>query len=261
MSSGNIESYYNIVDEKTATAKGDLSMDKKDLEKILLAHTKFVERKPGGKRADLSGANLSGADHLAWTNLARADLSGADLTWTNLAWTNLAWANLSGANLYGANLYGANLAWANLSDADLSCANLAGANLARAQLVGANLSNAELTGANLYIARLSRKESIRQGMVLAKPMTGYKKTYEGVVIKVEIPAGAVVFSINNSKCRANMATIVDMGEHEVLHSAFVEKFAYRKGQKIVIKDFDLQYNVECAPGFHFFRTLKEAKDH
>ena len=35
----------------------------------------------------------------------------------------------------------------------------------------------------------------------------------------------------------------------------------RLGQEIEIKDFNLMYNVECASGFHFFRTRKEAEEY
>ena len=63
-------------------------MDEKKLKEILSKHLDWLLDKPGGMRANLSGADLSGAD-----------LYGADL---------------SRANLYGANLYGANLSRANL---------------------------------------------------------------------------------------------------------------------------------------------------
>jgi len=40
-----------------------------------------------------------------------------------------------------------------------------------------------------------------------------------------------------------------------------QNFEYRLGQEIEIKDFNLMYNVECASGFHFFRTRKEAEEY
>ena len=149
-------------------------------------------------------------------------------------------ANLEGANLEGANLYGA---------------NLKGANLKGAYLYGANLEGAYLYGAYLY------GEDFRLGKILTEPMTGYKKTHEGVVITAEIPAGAIVFCINGSKCRTNRAKITDMAGHDVLHSQYDNSFEYRLGQEIEIKDFNLMYNVECASGFHFFRTREEAKNY
>ena len=155
----------------------------------------------------------------------------------------------------------ANLAGANLAGANLEYANLAGANLTGANLTGANLEDANLTGANLEDANLAGADKFRLGKVLDEPLTGYKKTREGVVITAEIPAGAIVFCINGSKCRTNRAKITDMEGHEVLHSQYDNSFEYRLGQEINIKSFNLMYNVECASGFHFFRTREEAENY
>ena len=157
-------------------------------------------------------------------------------------------ANLEGAYLKGANLEGANLEGAYLK----------GANLEGAYLEGANLKCANLEGANLECAYL---EDFRLGKILTEPMTGYKKTKEGVVITAEIPVGAIVFCINGKKCRTNRAKITDMEGHEVLHSQYDKSFEYRLGQEIEIKDFNLMYNIECASGFHFFRTREEAENY
>lgn len=140
-------------------------------------------------------------------------------------------------------------------------ANLRDANLRGANLRDANLSNADLRDADLRSANLSNAEKLRLGYILTEPLTGYKKTKEGVVITAEIPAGAVVFSINGKKCRTNRAKITDMEGHEILHSQYDNLFEYRLGQEINIKDFNLMYNVECASGFHFFRTRKEAEEY
>ena len=94
-----------------------------------------------------------------------------------------------------------------------------------------------------------------------EPLVGYKKTNEGVVITAEIPAGAIVFCINGGKCRTNRAKITDMAGHDVLHSQYDNNFEYRLWQEIEIKDFNLMYNVECASGFHFFKTRKEAEEY
>lgn len=176
----------------------------------------------------------------------RADLRRADLRV----------ADLSGADLRGADLSVANLSGAYLSGADLRGANLYGANLRRANLSGAYLSGADLRG-----AYLDEKERYRLGQILKEPLTGYKKTDEGVVITAEIPAGAIVFCINGKKCRTNRAKITDMGGKELLHSQYDNSFEYTLGKEIVIDDFNLMYNVECASGFHFFRTREEAENY
>ena len=186
----------------------------------------------------------------------RADLRGA-----NLYEADLYKADLRGANLYEANLRDANLCGANLRDANLRGADLCGANLYEADLREANLRGADLCGANLRDANLCGAEKMRLGRILTEPITGYKKTQEGVVITAEIPAGAIVFCINGKKCRSNRAKITDMAGREILHSQYDNSFEYRLGQEIEIKDFNLMYNVECTSGFHFFKTRKEAKEY
>ena len=226
-------------------------MTQEELDKIVEQHQHWIHEDVDGweeMRADLSRADLYGAN-LYGANLSRADLSRADLSRANLSRANLYGADLSRADLSGANLYGADLSGANLYGADLYGADLYGANLS-----GADLSRADLYGANLYGAN-----ELRLGKVLDEPLTGYKKTNEGVVITAEIPSGAIVFCINGSKCRTNRAKITDMDGYEVLHSSYDNSFEYRLGQEINIKDFNLMYNVECASGFHFFRTRKEAE--
>ena len=208
-------------------------MTQEELDKILEQHQHWLKE-----------------DCYGWEDM-RANLYGADLYE----------ANLTGANLYEANLTRANLTRANLYEANLTRANLYGADLYGANLMGADLYGANLTGANLYEANLTRANQFRLGKILTEPMTGYKKTKEGVVITAEIPVGAIVFCINGSKCRTNKAKITDMDGHDVLHSQYDNSFEYRLGQEIEIKVFNLMYNVECASGFHFFRTHEEADNY
>jgi len=260
-------------------------MNKKELDRILRMHQHWILHDCEAweqMRADLSMSNLSEADlheadlyqanlsmaTLRDADLRRADLSGADLRHADLRRANLngadlRHADLSGADLHGADLSGATLRGATLRDADLRRANLNGADLhgadlSEADLRGADLSGAYLDFADIYTADFDKKDEIRKGIVLTKPIKGYKKTAEGVVITAEIPASAIVFSINGSKCRTNMATILDMEGHRVLHSQHDPKFTYKLGKKIIITNFDVRYNVECGAGFHFFRTKKEA---
>ena len=194
-------------------------------------------------------------DCKGWEDM-KADLREANLRRADLREANLRWAELHGADLRGADLREANLRWADLRRADLRWANLRGA-----ELRGAELRRADLRGANLRGADLRGADKFRLGKVLDEPLVGYKKTKEGVVITAEIPAGAVVFCVNGSKCRTNKAKITDMDGHDVLHSQYDNSFEYRLGQEIEIKDFNLMYNVECASGFHFFRTRKEAEEY
>ena len=238
-------------------------MDQKTLSEIIERHNHWLKQDVDGwddMRADLTDANLRKVN-LKGANLRGANLMRANLTGTDLSRADLTGASLKGANLAGAYLTEANLMRASLAGADLTGANLKDANLMEANLMEANLAGASLTEANLREANLMEADKIRLGQILTESMTGYKKTEEGVIITAEIPAGAIVFCINGNKCRTNRAKITDMAGHEVLHSQYDKSFEYRPGQEIEIKDFNMMYNVECAPGFHFFRTKKEASEY
>lgn len=148
-----------------------------------------------------------------------------------------------------------------LYDADLYGADLCDTNLCGANLYGANLRGVYLRGADLRDAILSPKEQIRKGIIVEREMTGWKKCKEGVIVKLEIPNGAVVFSINNKQCRTNVAKVIEViGAKEGI-SKHDEKFIYEKGKTLKVDNFDLMYNAECSTGIHFFRTRKEAENY
>ena len=211
-------------------------MTKEELNIILEKHKKWLNDKEGGECANLSYADLSCA------NLRFADLSGADLRYADLSCANLRFADLSCANLSGANLSYANLRYADLS--------------------GANLRYADLSGADLSCADLDKKEQIRKGICLSRKMVGYKKCRNDVIVKLEIPKGAIVFSINNNKCRTNIAKCVaiENGLKQAI-SQQDKNFIYKVGKTYTITDFNCQYNIECAEGIYFFRTKKEAEEY
>ena len=154
---------------------------------------------------------------------------------------------------------------ADLSDQDLRGldfhgANMSGANMSRADTSGANMIGADMSRADMSDVILDDSEKYRLGQILKEPIVGFKKTADGVVITAEIPAGAIVFCINGKKCRTNKAKITDMGGATLLHSSHDHMFTYTLGKLIVIDNFNLMYNVECASGFHFFRTREEAEN-
>ena len=145
-----------------------------------------------------------------------------------------------------------------MPSAKFICCNMDSAELRMATLNGVEFTETDMEYASLEDTVMDESELIRKGKILDAPVTGYKKTRCGDILEAEIPAGAIVFSINNQKCRTNRARIVNTGG-KVLRSFYKPSFTYSEGQEIVIPDFNLQYNAECAPGFHFFRTKEEAE--
>jgi hypothetical protein len=243
------------------------TITQEELNKIIEQHQHWIKEDCEGwedMRANLEGADIKCAN-LEGANLKGAYLEGAYLKGADIKCANLEGAYLKGAYLEGAYLNGAYLKGAYLEGADLNGANLEGANLKGAYLEGADLKGAYLEGADLKGADIKcanlKGADFRLGKILTEPLTGYKKTNEGVVITAEIPKGAIVFCINGNKCRTNRAKITDMAGKELLHSSYNTDFEYRLGQEIEIENFNLMYNVECADGFHFFRTREEAENY
>ena len=140
-------------------------------------------------------------------------------------------------------------------------ADLRYANLSNANLSGADLSGTELSGANLSDAKLPLNEVIRKGIIVQDTMIGWKKCKDDVLVKLEIPKGAIVFSINNNKCRTNIAKVVEIIGAEEAVSQHDEIFIYKKDKTYTIEDFNLMYNIECSTGIHFFRTKEEAENY
>ena len=208
----------------------------KTLEKILEDHKHWLSR-------DIDG----------WGNM-RANLNSADLSNANLSYADLRCANSNNANLKGAdlryiNLRNADLRGTNLSGADLRCTDLNGANLSGADLKYADLSDANLSSADLSNVKLDKEEQIRKGIKLSNPIIGWKKCKGGVIVKLEIPRGAIVFSIKKEIFGADRA----FSMHKY--------FSYYVGDKIEVYNFNCEYNTECAEGIHFFRTRNEAENY
>lgn len=241
-------------------------MDREELKEIIKNHQHFLEQDVDNwesMRADLKEKDLS-STIITWKNLREADLRWAYLTNANLADTNLSGANLVEARLEGANLNYAYLRDANLQYAHLEGAILTGANLQMANLFEANLTNANLDSAILINAILSEEDEIRKGVILSKSIIGWKKCEGRVIVKLKIPKGAVVFSINGKKCRTNKCKVISIdsiGNDNTAVSMYDNNFTYTVGKVIEIDNFDLSYNVECGSGIHFFLSEEDARNY
>lgn len=231
-------------------------------------------------RASLHGVNLKNAN-LTYANLDNVDLSCAnlensDLSYSNLYNANLTKANLNWASLWSANIEYANLNFSNLKNAYLRYANLKGADLKNAYLKNADLRHTNLKGAefnysNLVNAFLDGAKGnlieYRKGKILTEDIIGYKICDKGtlgvelaknkVIVTLKIPRGAIVFSINGSKCRTNRAKVIAIKGADRAYSTF-NNMSYYVGDEFNIYNFNCEYNTECAEGIHFFMTLGEA---
>lgn len=113
-------------------------------------------------------------------------------------------------------------------------------------------------------AILSKKDEIRKGVILSKSIIGWKKCEGRVIVKLRIPKGAVVFSINGKKCRTNKCKVISIdsiGNDNTAISMYDNNFTYTVGKVIEIDNFDLSYNVECGTGIHFFLSEEDARNY
>ena len=228
-----------------------------ELKKIIEDHQHYLRRDCKhwlNKRADFSHMDLS------YMDLCGADLREAKFVGSYLGGTRLSYANLQYAIFYNANLTNTDLTGANLISADFDSANLC-----RTVFYNANIENARFRAANLEYADLDdvigRSTEYITGKILTESIIGYKKCidefYNEVIVALEIPKGAIVFSINGKKCRTNKAKVVYIQGSDRAYSTH-KYMSYYPGDEFDIKDFNCMYNIECAEGIHFFTDRWDA---
>ena len=260
-------------------------MDRKDLDKILQDHKRWLQRSDGWSaedRAHLTAEDLYGMD-LRGVELPRANLFAADLREANLQDAILYEANLRGADLYGANLRGAILwgavLWeADLRHADFSGADLRGAVLLRADLRYANLFGADLRGADFETALTNGMKTDTHTKIdwpMVCPETGafiaWKNAFEydgriekrKMIVKLKIPEDALRSSATTNKCRASWAKVLEIQNEDGTKADATEAESnwgsiYKVGEMVYPDDWDYNRWNECTHGIHFFMTREEA---
>jgi len=200
-------------------------------------------------------------DNTIKETIEEAIKSGADLSWANLSGMNLSGMNLSGINLFGADLSGADLSRTNLSGADLFSTNLSKTDLSKTDLSKTNLSGANLSKTDLkkiiHLFRIVPEE----GSFIA-----WKKSNNGYLIKLEIPAKAKRHNyIASRKCRAEFVKVLEIWDgkkkiQEFQNCTHNQKITYKIGELVYPDKYDPDPMVECSNGIHFFLTKQEAKD-
>ena len=229
--------------------------------------------------ANMSGANMRGAN-MSYANMRYTDLHGADISYANMCGADMSGANISYANMCGvympnadlrnANMRGADISYANMCGADMRGTNMCSADISGANMRGANMSyvnmrytdlhGADISYANMSGTNMRGADRLRKGIKLSESIIGWKKCKNDVLVKLEIPRGAIVFSINNKKCRTDKAKVLEIIGADRAYSNH-KFFSYYVGDIIEVFNFNCEYNFECAEGIHFFRTREEAENY
>ena len=226
--------------------------------------------------AILNDANLAYCNLLCGS-FKCADISGSDFTGALLNGVSFHKAHIADTSFRDANLHGAYFTETKLTNCDLCYSNLA-----EAQIHYWSIFKCNFIGANLCKCNLKNREEInyislaeyRKGKILTENIIGYKKCRSFydifrssnkssiVMVTLEIPRGAIVFSINGNKCRTNKAKVLDIvdgyGNKISRAKSFIGNLSYYVGDEFNIYDFNCEYNMECSTGIHFFTSWNEA---
>ena len=206
--------------------------------------------------------------------LRRVHFRNVNLSYSCFGTIRLTGVFFENVSLVGASFNSSTLYTAYFMDVDLSHAEFKHATLENVRFENVKLLHSSFLYANMTCVHSSDRNflGLRRGKCLNKKIIGWKKCSTGtvtgrVLVKLEIPKGAVVFSINDNKCRTNMVKVLDIvsmdgkKHFKKAYSMYTSLFVYKVGETIIEPDFDCRYNIECSSGIHFFRTKREAKNY
>lgn len=223
-------------------------------------------------RADLSKTTLinidfSGMDlrHINFykTTMNGVDFSKADIRFAVFKETDVIFTCFNKANLYEANfsearLYNTDFVGANLCGVDFDGTHFTGINFFKSKIYNANFNNCNFGYCTTIEYADGKLTEYRRGKILTEDIIGYKKCQDDVIVTLKIPRGAIVFSINGTKCRTNKAKVIAIDGAKKAISHF-NKMSYYEGDEFTIYDFNCTYNDQCGEGIHFFMTREEAE--
>lgn len=232
-------------------------------------------------------------------DLRKVDLSHLDLSGRDLRRADLREADLRGAKLTGANLSCANLACANLEGTILEFANLAEARLSNAKRKNLEFIRGKILDDPIVAYKYVKKDVVVKVSLGLDLCENWARVSVPMIIKLKIPKDSIVFCINGGKCRTNKVEVLELLKYDpsmvdIAYPMFMQRFAneksiwgseafkveiidyldddpayssynhdfkYRLGQKKKVENFDLQYNIECSTGIHFFMSKEEVMDY
>ena len=235
------------------------------LREIMTKHELWLKNDSEGERAFIQNLKLDDM-YLVEYDFSYAVFVKCDLRKSIFSGTNFTGACFDNCNLSLAKFNGANLTRCEFDDSIIS----KGTDFEDANLLGCRYEST-YTETKKYADALRR----RKGICLSRDLIGWKKCYVHdkskkdlfALVKLLIPKGAIVFSINDCKCRTNMVKVLDITSldeqrhYKTAWSAYTCSFKYTVGETIIEPNFDCAYNVECSSGIHFFRYKASAKSY
>ena len=199
--------------------------------------------------ADLSGWKLEHID-FSLSQFHRVCFDGADMQGCSLENALLDMCTFRGTCFHNANLKCAAMRYNDLTGADIEGADLMCAVLEHAKLDGI-VYNDETKFFKMYCPE--------KGAFL-----GYKKCFNNRLVQLLIPEDAKRTSATMNSCRCSKAKVLTIKsfdyeeEFDEALSLVDENFVYRKGEWVVVLDFDEDRWNDSTTGIHFWMTRAEA---
>lgn len=139
----------------------------------------------------------------------------------------------------------------------------------------ANFENANVYGADFSCAILKNVKNLNTNCPKEGEFIGYKKCFVGnlqnlrrVIVKLKILSDSRRSSSTTKKCRCDKALVLEIqnlngftSKYKTAKSPYNDKFKYKVGKIVKVKDFDDRFWIECAPGIHFFINRKDAVEY
>lgn len=219
-----------------------------------LSHRKNGERL-SFREYEIEPADLSGWD-LSNTDFTLSSFSGSVLEHVNFHNSSVENALFDGVSLRMSDFSGANM-----RTASFRCCDMRGCNIRGADLFGAVLEHAQLEGVEDDEAtKWFRMHCPEKGAFL-----GYKKCVNDRMVQLLIPADARRTSATLPSCRCDKAKVLTIKSFDFRQnfdeawSLVDENFVYRRGEWVVVKDFNEDRWMDSTTGIHFWMTREEAE--
>lgn len=200
--------------------------------------------------SDYSGWDLSNMD------FALCSFSGSVMNHVDFHDSSVENALFDGVPLKGTDFTNANMRTASFRYCDMRMCSIRGADL-----FGAVLEYALLEG----IIDDERTQWFRLHCPEKGAFLGYKKCVNDRMVQLLIPADARRTSATLPSCRCDKAKVLTIKSFdfrqnfEEAWSLVDENFVYKRGEWVVVKDFNEDRWMDSTTGIHFWMTRKEAE--
>lgn len=212
------------------------------------------------ERLSFRECEIEPCDYSGW------DLSDMDFTLCSFSGCVLNRVNFRDSSVENALFDGVSLKGADFSNANMRTASFRYCDMSRCSIRGADLYGAVLEYAGLDgIEDDEKTQWFRLHCPEKGAFLGYKKCVNDRMVQLLIPADARRTSATLPSCRCDKAKVLTIKSfdfqqnYEEAWSLVDENFVYKRGEWVVVNDFNENRWMDSTTGIHFWMTREEAE--